>query len=153
MRVGVRVGQAVFTAPLAGAELAPAAPLLERYWGARALAPPLLARQARLTVVFAVRPRGGSGPRPVETELHLPHQLQAAVGAPCARPRPLCRHLSAPSAGATDSIIRGSSAVALGAAHARAAAVCRPQVTGLVTSLRSPRSIPLSKSCISRSAL
>ncbi len=82
----VRAGQAVFTAPLAGADLAPAAPLLERYWGARALAPPLLARQARLKVVFAVRPRGGgSGPRPVETELHLPHQLQAAVGAPCAR--------------------------------------------------------------------
>ena len=68
--------------PLPGAVLAPAQQLLQRLGGADAQPASVLARGVLLKVVYLVRPHGTSSPEPIETELHLPDQLQAAVGAP-----------------------------------------------------------------------
>ena len=77
----VHCSQAVYVARLSGADLAPARQLLERLWGPAALAAPVLAEQTQLKVVYAVHAHGRSSTEPVERDLHLPEQLQAAVGA------------------------------------------------------------------------
>ena len=74
--------QAVFALPLPGANLAPAQQLLQRLGAADAQPASVLARGVLLKVVYLVRPQGTSSSEPIETELHLPDQLQAAVGAP-----------------------------------------------------------------------